>query len=325
MQHTQRSRMSSRTRHTSISTQMQRALRQCRKWHLFFSAFAVAAVLAISIAGADGPAPNREFLRIGTSGCLTAGRDAAVEKAALDELRNLIKTETGLENQIVRQQGWRELADKMTDGQLQLGIFQGYEFAWVQEQRPDFRPLALAVNVDRYPVVNMIARRDNPVHDFAGLEGHSLALADTGQRDLRLFVDRSSKANGKDPESFFSKIIPEDNFEDGLDDVVDNVVQTTVVDQATLEAYERRKPGRFRELKVVVRSQPLPPTVVAYPDKALNDATLRRLREGLLRASSSDKGQTVMGLFRLTGFDAVPADFEQVLAQARKAYPPVIR
>lgn len=317
--------MSTHTRHTSISTQIQRALRQCAKQHLFFSAFAIAAVLAISVAAADGPAEKRESLQIGTSGCLTAGRDAAVEKAALDELRSLIKTETELENQIARQEGWKELADKMTHGQLQLGVFQGYEFAWVEERQPDFRPLALAVNVYRYPVVNAIARRDNPVHDFAGLEGHSLALADTGQRYLRLFVDRGSKANGKDPESFFSRIVPEDNFEDGLDDVVDSVVQTTVVDQATLEAYERRKPGRFRELKVVVRSQPLPPAVVAYRDNVLSDATLRRLREGLLRASSSDKGRTVMGLFRLTGFDAVPADFEQVLERSRKAYPPILR
>jgi ABC-type phosphate/phosphonate transport system substrate-binding protein len=302
---------------------MQAALRQCRKRRLFFSVFAVAA-LAISVAGADGPAPKRESLRIGTSGCLTAGRDAAVEKAALDELRSLIKDETGLENQIVRQEGWKELAAKMTDGQLQLGIFQGYEFASVQEQRPDFRPLALAVNVDRYPVVTTVARRDSPVHDFAALEGHSLALADTGQRYLRLFVDRSSKATGKDPESFFSRIVPEDNFEDGLDDVVDGVVDTTVVDQATLEAYERRKPGRARELKVVVRS-PLPPLVVAYRDDVLSDATLRRLREGLLRASSSERSQTVMGLFRLTGFDGVPADFEQILAQSRKAYPATVR
>ena len=43
----------------------------------------------------------------------------------------------------------RELADKMTKGELQLGVFQGYEFAWAQEKQPQLKPLALAVNVYR--------------------------------------------------------------------------------------------------------------------------------------------------------------------------------
>src|SRR5207244_6848780 len=59
-----------------------------------------------------------------------------------------------------------------------------------------------------------------------------------------------------DLKTFFPKITSPENTEDALDDVVDGVVQAAVVDRAGLEAYKRRKPGRFNRLKEVARSQP---------------------------------------------------------------------
>ena len=43
---------------------------------------------------------------------------------------------------------------------------------------------------------------------------------------------------------------------------------------------------------------------------------------GLLNASKSDRGQTILTTFRLTGFEAAPDDFPKVLADTRKTYPP---
>ncbi len=53
----------------------------------------------------------------------------------------------------------------------------------------------------------------------------------------------------------------------------------------------------------------------------LDDATLRRFQEGLLNAKRKEKGERLLTLFRLTGFEAVPKDFDAVLAETRKAYP----
>src|SRR5207253_6797468 len=52
-----------------------------------------------------------------------------------------------------------------------------------------------------------------------------------------------------------------------------------------------RKPGRFRQLKEVAHSQPLPPTVVAYYGSNLDDATLRRFRDGLLNAGRTERSE----------------------------------
>src|SRR5262249_9334671 len=196
------------------------------------------------------------------------------------------------------------------------------EFAWARGQHPKLQPLALAVNVHTYRTAHVVVRNDNKVANLAGLEGQSLALPRVNQGHLRLFVEREAKTRGKELEKFFSKITAPDNIEDAIDDVVDGVVQATVVDRAGLEAYKRRKPGRFNRLKEPARWQPFPPPLVAYQEGVLDDATLRRFQEGLLNAKNKEKGERLLTLFRLTGFERVPKDFERVLAETRKEYPP---
>ena len=76
--------------------------------------------------------------------------------------------------------------------------------------------------------------------------------------------------------------------------------------------------GRQRRLQRAVRRRPR------------LDRPLRPLRRqgdlagggGLLGAAAKEKHQMTLSLFHWTGFEQVPADFDQVLAKTRKAYPP---
>ncbi|MBI1914204.1 MAG: PhnD/SsuA/transferrin family substrate-binding protein [Planctomycetes bacterium] len=285
-------------------------------------ACALTAFLAVPGGAADRQPAKIDVLHIGTSGSLASDTSGEKEKGALETLQSFIKDETGLNNDIVREKSWSELADKMAKGQFQLGVFQGYEFAWAQKKYADLKPLAVAVNVHRYPIAYVIVRRADPAKDFGGLRGKTLGLASGGGRYLNLFVERQSQAAGKKLDAFFAKVVTKENAEDALDDVVDGVIQATVVDRAALEAYKRRKPGRFNQLKPVAESKPFPPAVVVYYDKKLDDATLRRFRDGLLGAEKKERGQMMLTLFRLTGFETVPDDFAKVLAETRKNYPP---
>jgi ABC-type phosphate/phosphonate transport system substrate-binding protein len=298
-------------------------LRQTSSWRLpagMFGIWTLLLCVALAAATSRGQDAPSNVLRIGTSGTLSA-EAAAKEKSNLQTLRSFIKDETGFQSEITRQKDWRELADKMAKKQLQLGVFQGYEFAWAQAKYPQLKPLALALNVYTYPIAYVVAKRDNPAKDFAGLKGQSFSLPSAGQHFLRLFVDRQAQANGKDIKDFFGKVTTADNVEDALDDVVDGVTKATAADRAALEAYKRRKPGRFKQLKEVAKSPPVPPALVAYYDAVLDEATLTRFRDGLLRAGKTDRGQTMLTLFRLTGFVTPPEDFAKVLAQTRKTYP----
>lgn len=286
-------------------------------------AYTPAILLAFAVTEADGKQGKLDVLRIGTSGTFAGGHaDIKKEEAAMQTLKEFIKDETGLTSEIVRQKNWHELAEKMNKGEFPVGLFQGYEFAWVQEKYPTLKPLALAVNVYVYPVAYVVTKRDNAAKDFAALKGQTVALPSTGLKFLEFFLESECAKAGAKMDMFFSKVNKaQDNYEDALDDLFDGKVQAVVADRAALEAYKRLKPGRFKQMHDVVHSQPLPPATVVYHEKSLDPATLKRFENGILNANKKDKGQTVLTLFRLTGFVTPPADFGKVLAETRKTYP----
>src|SRR5262249_19029730 len=110
--------------------------------------------------------------------------------------------------------------------------------------------------------------------------------------------------------------------EEALDDVVDGVVQATVVDAVALECYKGRKPARFAKLRVILESEPFPAGVVAYSPGALDEATLRRFRVGMINASQSPRGQQLLNLPGIKCFEERPAAYDQMLADIIKASPP---
>ena len=283
---------------------------------------ALVALLVLSSTMVDGQQAKVEVLHIGTSGSLATAGGGDKEKSALESLKAFIKDETGLDNDIVREKDWRELLQKMAKGDLHLGVFQGYEFAWVQPDQPKLKPLALAVNRYIYPTAHVVTQKKSEAKKFADLQGQSLAIPATGQGYLRLFVEHECQAAGKRPEDFFSKITNAEDIEGAIDDVVDGVTQAMVVDRATLQAFKTRKPERFKNLTEVARSQPFPPPLVAYYGDVLDAATRKRFQNGLLNASKKDRGQTMLTLFRLTAFETPQDDFDKVLAETRKNYPP---
>jgi ABC-type phosphate/phosphonate transport system substrate-binding protein len=280
-------------------------------------------LLAAGGAVIQGQQPKQDVLRIGMSGPMTTeALDKKKAEADLDMLRAFIKEEAGFNNEIVQLKDWRELVDKMVKGQMQLGVFEGYEFAWAQEKTPALKPLALAINVDVYPVAYVVVKKDYPAKDFAGLKGQTLALPGTSQGFLHLFLAKQTQASGKSLETFFSKITTSEKVEDALDDVVDGVLQAVAVERAALEVFKRSKPARFKQLKPVAHSQPFPPVLVAYYDNTVDHATLKLLQAGLLSAHKKERGQTLLTLSGLTRFENVPADFGKIIAQTQKNYPP---
>src|ERR1700722_2727906 len=145
----------------------------------FFCTFTASALLAVLFLEASATEEKPGVLRIGTSGELTGRTPGPKEKAGLETLHKYIKEENGLDNEIIRKKNWLELTDKMAKGDLQLGVYQGYEFAWAKQSSPQLKPLAIAVNVNRYPVAYLVTQRDDAAKDFAGLQGQSLALPAT--------------------------------------------------------------------------------------------------------------------------------------------------
>ncbi len=262
-----------------------------------------------------------DVLRIGTTGALATEKQTDKEKSALVSLKSFIKEVTGYNNDITRETDWKELTEKLTSGERHIGVYQGYEFAWATKDHPDLKPLAVAVNLYRYPTVHVVANKDNPAVGFADLKGQALVLPDSGQPFLRLFAQREARAQGKDLSDFFAKITTQANVEDCIDDVVDGTVQAAVIDRAALEAFKQRKPGRFKKLKEIAKSPPMPPLVVAYFGSSLDESEVKNLQDQLLKAGKTEKGRIMLNLFHMTDFNVVGDDFEGVLAETRKQFP----
>lgn len=283
---------------------------------------AAGALLVAAVALAPAQAPKKvDVLRIGSSDSTGGAEQGSKEDAALKSLREFIKEETGFANEIVSVKTGAELAGQLAESKLHLGIFPGHEFAWARSAMPRLQPLAVAVNVHRYREAIVLLHQGSPIKDFAGLKGRSLALPKVGLGFLKLYVERQSEAQLTSLAAFFTRIAEPDNMEDALDDVVDKTVDAVVVDRVGLEAYRRRKPGRASDLRVLVQSQPFPPSVIASYQGGLDQATLQRFRDGLLSAHKKVKGQKLLSLFRITAFEPLPTDLDKMLEATRKAYP----
>jgi ABC-type phosphate/phosphonate transport system substrate-binding protein len=263
-----------------------------------------------------------DLLKIGTSGSLAEGTSGGDEKGAMETLRKFVQSETGFQNEIIQQKGWEDLAKKLASNEVQVGVFQGYEFAWAKAKYPQLRPLALAVNAsDPYRYAYLITTRNSKAKSFQDMKGATITIPKAAQGYQKIFLYSLARKADSPLQSFFSKITYTDNAEDAIDDLVDGNVQGACMDRASLEAYKRRKPGRFNQLKLIAKSDKIPPTVIAvYGDKLTKD-TQDRFTTGLLNADQKERGRTLLSYFKIIGFVKVPSDFDQVLAQSRKQFP----
>ena len=260
-------------------------------------------------------------LHIGTSGSLALNASGTKEETALDALKDFIKDETGFDNEIIKQKNYQELTQKMARGELELGVFPGYEFA-VQAKDPKLQALALAVDVYPYRYAYLMVRRDGKITDFAALKGQALSLPNVGQPQLRLYVEHLSEAQGQPLQAFFSKISTPNSWKMPWTTWLTAWCRAAVVDLVGLEAYARRKPGRFNRLKVLMHSQPFPPPLVAYYDNRRGSSHAAALSGWAPPRQPQGKGTTATGAFPTHCFHAPPPEWTKVLAETRKDYPP---
>jgi ABC-type phosphate/phosphonate transport system substrate-binding protein len=204
---------------------------------------------------------------------------------------------------------------------VQLGVFHGIEFGWARQKYASLRPLMIAINQQRYLRAFLVVRADQQISNWADLQDKALALPLQTREHCQLFLRRHCLELKKEPASFFSPITNPANVEDALDGVVNDTVKACVVDNVSYDSYKRRKPGRFAKLKIVQSSEVFPAAVIAFRPGSLNEATLRQFREGMINANRSALGRQLMTVWKLTGFEEVPHDYDQILLEIVKVYP----
>jgi ABC-type phosphate/phosphonate transport system substrate-binding protein len=298
-------------------------MRALARRNRFIVLLAAAAGGLVAVASAAENEANRPgTVQIGMVNSLFRDQPEALVIGLMQPFSRFMEAQTGVPGKLITGGDAAHLGQLLAEDRVQLGVFHGVEFGWAQQKHPDIRPLMIAINQRRHLHAVVLVRADAPVEAFADLKGKALAMHLQSREHCHLFLQRCCRENGLEPEAFFAKIATPENVEDALDDLVDNVVQATVVDALALDCYQRRKPVRFAKLKTLERSEAFPAAVVAYHSGSVDEATLRRFREGMLNANKGTLGRQFLTMWKLTGFEQVPEDYEETMAIILKAYPP---
>lgn len=265
--------------------------------------------------------PSTVPVRIGMISTLFRDTPEGVVLAMMQPFSTLMETQTGVHGKLEPGGDAEALAAKLAENKVQLAVFHGVEFAWARLKYPDLKPLVIAINQHRQLHAYVVVHGESPATSLADLKGKAFALPKQTREHCHVYVHHHCRECGGAPGRVFATLTRPANVEEALDDVVDKVVDATIVDGVGLECYQRRKPGRFAKLKAVRQSEPFPAAVVAYRPGQVDEAQLHKFRTGLLKANETTIGRQMLNLWKLTGFEPVPPNYEQNLAEIAKAYP----
>ncbi len=266
-------------------------------------------------------APAAPNIRLGIVRSLFRDIPEPLIKVSLIPFQALMHEQTGLNCDLASPMDAYDLAKKATNHEVELAVFQGFEFAWIRENYPELKPLLIAVNKHRNRKAHLIVREEYTATSMTDLKGKELAIPTRSRDHCRLFVERTCRELGSSTGDFFSKVNERLNVEEALDRLAENELQAVVVDDVALECYRLRKPGRFGQLKDLCQSEWFPDTIVAYRSGAFDKATLDRLRRGLKTADQCSMGRQLLTLWMMTAFEDLPDDFDKMLGDINKAYP----
>ena len=271
---------------------------------------------------AAAPAANEAGVKIGMVNSLFRDIPEATVSAMMQPFSVIMQAQTGVRGELVMGGDMNSLADQLAADKVQLAVFHGVEFAWARVKHPELRPLAIAVNQDPHLHALVVVRAENNAADVSSLHDQVLAMPQQSKIHCHLFLEKFSRSGRRPTQQFFSKVTTPPNTEEALDDVIDKDAAVAVVDGVAFETFKRRKPGRAAKLRVVATSDVFPSAVIAYRPGVLDEATLNKFRSGLFNANQNAMGKQMLTLWKLTAFEAIPADYEQNLTEIVKTYPP---
>jgi ABC-type phosphate/phosphonate transport system substrate-binding protein len=202
-------------------------------------------------------------------------------------------------------------------GDADLVIATGLEYGWLRARNPNAKALVVASIDPGATKTVIIAKQTDSAAKLADVSGKKLALPDRVPFLCTFYLERTL---GKKLDSAFT-LVKLDNVDDTIEAVIDGKADAAVVTAANLDTYKERKPGRFQRLKIVNESPEFPPATVMYNAKTAEAGALERFEKALLRAGESAEGNRVLTLFKLKGFEKIPPNYDERLAEIVKQFP----
>lgn len=276
-------------------------------------------------AGDDGPAkpaPAPAAVKIGMLKSMFREVPAQFVPAMAKPFRSLVKTQTGLDGEIVLADSPLDLRQRLVDNEVQLAVFHGFEYAWVKLKDPTLVPIMLAGTNPNALRAVVVVPANSEAQNVENLRGQTLALPVTAREHTRLYLSRRCPCDALSQQYFISQTPAPPSVEDALEEVVQGKAQVAVVEALALETFRNRKPGRFKRLRTLEQSEVFPSSVIAYRQGGLDNASVQKFKDGMSTAHKSAMGSRMMLMMKMTQFEPIPQNFDQTMAEIVKAYPP---
>ncbi len=279
-----------------------------------------AAAMIVPLGPPAATAGEKEVYRIGIAKGAVRDVPKDLLTTAGDSFRELMKGQTGLNGAVTLDQEWPRVARDLNDGVLELGVLQGHEFAWARQKYPDLQPLVCTVARPKPVTAYLLVLHDSKAASLADLKDGKLVVTTAMKDHARLFLaKRQAEEMGG---SAFGSTATADTAHEAIQKVIDGEADLTVTDHSAWNHFQKLYPGASKNVKVMAESDEFPPTVLVYKKGGVDEAALKKLRDGLLTAHDTAKGTQLMRSVRIEKFGALPDGFEERVAACLKAYPP---
>jgi ABC-type phosphate/phosphonate transport system substrate-binding protein len=275
-------------------------------------------VVAVGLAGpAAARPPEPKVLRLGVLSGMFRDIPAPLIQAAATPFSEVLKRQTGLDGVIDVIDDHEDQAARLQANKLHVAVFHGFEWAWVKDRYPDLVPLAVSVPARKFQAA-LVVKADSKAQVPADLKG-KVAVPLGTKAHCYLFVERL--AEGLPAGTCVATHAPQHGAEEVLDLVIDGKEQAAVVDLSSLAALQNNRPGRAAQLRVLSQSDPFPYTTVVYRKDAISPEMAARIKSGLLNTKNEASGKAFLFLWKLKGFEEVPAAHDAELRAVAAKYP----
>jgi ABC-type phosphate/phosphonate transport system substrate-binding protein len=241
---------------------------------------------------------------------------------AVEPFTSLMKQATGLKGELQYKDDAFEIARKLSADEIQVGVFHGHEFAWVQKKYPKLTPLMIAVNKQRDVRAFVVVAKDSKCEKMDDLRGKTLAMPVATKEHCRIFLDGHCKDNTGKWQTFFKQVPRSTSTPEALDDICRGKCDAVIVDTLGLEFYKSIKGPFFaKNLRVLHESDEFPAPVICVKDGVLPKETVQKLRDGLTNAHKLADAQDLFLMWQIDGFESIPATYSKSLIESLKRYP----
>jgi len=266
-------------------------------------------------------AEKQKAVRIGMMRTIFKDTPDSLLQILMKPFSSVMESQTGLSGDLVMSPNYDKLGKQLCDGEIQVGVFHGFEFAWAKLKYPDLEPLMLAVNNKAILKSYVVVADNSGIKSVDDLKGKSVSFARGNREHCRLFLEHRILPANTSSEKFFGKINLNADAEDAFDGLASGDVEVVLSDSAPWESFKLQKPGTAGKLRVVMISEEFIPAVIGYNPKKLDQNIRDSFKNGMLSASENPKSRRMLEFVKISSFETIPEDFNEQMSQMLKSYP----